>query len=189
MVSGTKNQAQIQNVTSNGIGAGKGVQGSSTDKVNQSLQAAFRGNYAHSIDEKGRVSLPAEFRRILTQSNESSIVITNYISDGARCLEGFSLKVWERFESRLREKSRFDSKLQKLENFYLSRAAECPVDGSGRILVPPHLRSYAGLEKDVTFTSSIHGFRIWDSRVWNAIFAAAEEALMSNPDVFSDIDV
>ena len=150
---------------------------------------SFRGNYAHSIDEKGRVSLPAEFRRILQDNGEKSVVITNYISDGARCLEGFGVGAWHEFETRLRAKSRFSSKLQKLENYYLSRAAECPIDGAGRILLPAYLRVYAGIEREITFTSSIHGFRIWDTRVWTTIFAAAEETLMSNPDVFADVDV
>ena len=117
------------------------------------------------------------------------MVLTNYISDEARCLEGFSLKAWQEFENKLRCKSRFNPKLQKLENFYLSRAAECPIDGAGRILLPTHLRIYAGLEKEVTFTSSIYGFRLWDKRVWEFIFASAEQALLKNPALFSDVDL
>ncbi len=150
---------------------------------------AFRGNFSHSIDDKGRVSLPAEFRRALTASGELSIVLTNYISEGSRCLEGFGLKAWIDFEAKLRAKSRFSAKLQKLENFYLSRASECPIDSAGRILLPAYLRQYAGLEREITFTSSIHGFRVWDKRVWDVTFASAEQALMANPDQFSDIDI
>lgn len=153
------------------------------------FSASFRGNFTHSLDPKGRISLPSEFRRILSDTQEDAVVLTNYISDGSRCLEGFALKGWKDFESRLREKSRFSSKLQKLENFYLSRAAECPIDGSGRILIPAYLRTYAGIERDVTFTSSIHGFRVWDSRVWSMIFSEAESALMNNPDLFADVDI
>ena len=150
---------------------------------------SFRGNFTHQVDVKGRVSLPVDFRRALEMSKEHSIVLTNYISDGARCIEGFALTAWQEFEDKLRKKSRFDPKLQKLENFYLSRAAECPIDNSGRILLPQHLRSYAGLEKEITFTSSIHGFRVWDKRVWDHIFASAEAALMENPALFSDVDL
>lgn len=150
---------------------------------------SFRGNFTHTIDGKGRVSLPAEFRRILSKGKEDRIVVTNYISDGARCLEGFGLTAWQDFESKLRQKSRFSAKLQKLENFYLSRAAECQVDSNGRVLLPVYLRNYAGLDKEVTFTASIHGFRIWDKRVWELIFSAAEQALLENADLFSDIDI
>jgi MraZ protein len=150
---------------------------------------AFRGSYSHAVDDKGRVSLPSEFRRVLQARDESAVVLTNYISDGARCIEGFGVREWAQFEGKLRAKSRFDPKVQKLENFYLSRATECAVDGSGRILIPNHLRVYAGLEKDVTFTSSIHGFRVWDRRVWDVIFSAAEAALMADPSLFAEVDL
>jgi DNA-binding transcriptional regulator/RsmH inhibitor MraZ len=56
-------------------------------------------------------------------------------------------------------------------------------------LVPSYLRAYAGLEREVVFTASIHGFRIWDKRVWDAIFQASEQALLENPDLFSDVDL
>lgn len=59
--------------------------------------ARFRGNFFHTIDDKGRVSLPVDFRRSLNRSSqpirENSVVLTNYISEGSRCLEGFSLKI------------------------------------------------------------------------------------------------
>lgn len=152
-------------------------------------QTSFLGNFTHALDDKGRISLPVEFRRILGEREETSIVLTNYISDGARCLEGFARSDWRSFEEQLRDQSRFSSKLQKLENFYLSRAAECAIDSNGRILLPQHLRLYAGIQKDATFTSSIHGFRVWDRRVWETIFSAAETALMENPDLFADIDL
>jgi MraZ protein len=150
---------------------------------------SFRGNFTHQVDDKGRISLPSEFRKVLFDRGEKSVVVTNYISDGARCLEGFGNVGWADFEKKLREKSRFNPKLHKLENFYLSRAAECPIDSSGRILLPSHLKVYAGLSREVTFTASIHGFRIWDSRVWEMIFAAAEQTLMSKPDTFADVDI
>lgn len=159
------------------------------DRLATGCSLAFRGNFTHSIDAKGRVSLPAEFRKVLNEAGQETVVLTNYISEGSRCLEGFALSSWEDFEKRLKEKSRFSSKLQRLENFYLSRAAACPVDGSGRILIPTYLRSYAGLDKDTTFTSSIHGFRIWDTRVWSTIFDTTEQDLMENPELFADVDL
>ena len=147
---------------------------------------SFKGNFTHSLDTKGRVSLPSDFRKVLT---ENKIVITNYISDGARCIEGFGLSSWYQFEEKLRKKSRFDPKLQKLENFYISRAAECSIDSAGRILIPSHLRVYAGIEKDITFTASLHGFRIWNSKVWDVIFSEAEQALLEDPELFMEVDI
>lgn len=150
---------------------------------------SFRGNFSNHLDTKGRVSLPSDFRKVLKEHEEASVVLTNYISDGARCLEGFALSSWKEFEENLRAKSRFSAKIQKLENFYISRAAECNIDASGRILLPRHLRLYAGIDKEVTFTSSIHGFRIWDTRAWDVVFQEAEAALMDDPNLFADIDI
>lgn len=169
----------------------KGKQRSFDDSTGEGPKAplAFRGNFTHTIDGKGRVSVPAEFRKALQEVNEDRVVITNFISDGSRCLEGFALGSWRDFEASLREKSRFNARIQKLENFYLSRATECQIDSSGRILLPAYLRTYASIEKEVTFTASIHGFRIWDKRVWDLIFAAAENELMEDPDLFNELDI
>lgn len=150
---------------------------------------SFLGNHSHNLDDKGRVNLPVEFRRVLGEAKQDSVVLTNYISDGSRCLEGFALSSWQQFEKKLRAKSRFDPNVQKLENYYLSRAAQCAVDAGGRILIPTHLRAYAGLDREICFTSSIHGFRIWDSRVWSSIFNQAEEALIANPQLFAQVDL
>lgn len=172
--------AEVEQVISQVVGVSK------TKTTEAAL--AFRGNFTHSLDAKGRISLPVEFRRTLEDAGESKIVITNYISDGARCLEGFALKSWMLFERKLRKKSRFNAKLQKLEHFYLSRAAEVQIDSSGRILIPSYLRTYAGVEKEATFTASTHGFRLWDKRVWDHIFAAAEQALLEDPEIFAEVD-
>lgn len=155
-------------------------------------KAVFRGSFAHTVDAKGRISLPAEFRNALGHGESEKparVVVTNFISDGSRCLEGFAEDDWREFEKRLSEKSRFDPRIHRLENYYLSRAAECVVDGTGRITLPGYLRTYAGIEREVTFTASIHGFRLWDTRVWEHIFQQAESELLENPGVFADLHV
>lgn len=148
----------------------------------------FRGVFQHAIDDKGRVSFPSDYRQVLLREKEQVVVLTNFIADGTRCLEGYSLESWREFERRLSRRSRFDPQLQKLENFYLSRAAFCPLDSSGRLSIPQYLRSYGGLERDVVFTSSTHGFRVWDRRVWELVFQEAEAELLANPALFIDVD-
>ena len=151
--------------------------------------SALLGHFQHRFDPKNRITLPREYRARLGARGEKSVVLTNFLCDGARCLDGYVKSEWVTFEKKLRERSRFDPQLRKLETFYLSRAAECPVDSSGRILVPPHLRQYAGLDKDVVFASSLHGFRVWDKRVWDLVFAEAESALLENPALFRNVDL
>ncbi len=151
--------------------------------------SSFKGSFEHQLDEKGRVSLPAGFRQVLAQKEINSVVVTNFICDGARCLDGFALDDWQNFETKLKTKSRFDPQIRKLENFYLSRAVECVVDVAGRINIPMQLRTYAGFEKKVVFAAALHGFRIWDARVWELIFREAEAALLEEPSLFNLVDV
>jgi MraZ protein len=164
-----------------------------TTKLSEDLnltdsKVLFCGNFHHLLDDKGRVSLPAAFRSFLEEKNEDSIVLTNYLCDGARCLDGYTLSAWKIFQNKLSEKSRFDPQLRQLENFYLARSSMCAVDSSGRINIPTHLRTYAGLTKEVVFASALHGFRVWDSKVWEMIFREAETALLQNPSLFVGVD-
>ena len=147
----------------------------------------FRGTYFNTIDSKGRVNIPSQFRQVLGTQN--SIVITNYITEGARCLEAYTLEEWQNFENKLRSKSRFDPKVKVLEHYYFSRAATCSLDSIGRINIPQNLRAYASLEKEVLFCASFQGFRIWDKRVGELVFKDAETQLLENPDLFRDVDV
>jgi MraZ protein len=151
-------------------------------------EMVFRGSFEHALDDKGRVSLPSPFRQVLKGQAENTVVLTNFITDGARCLEGFSLGSWRQFEAKLAKRSRFDPQVRKLENFYLARAALCSLDASGRITIPANLRIYAGLSRDVVFTASLHGFRVWDKRVNDLVFREAEAALLENPGLFIDVD-
>ena len=166
-------------------------------KENSSLSAAlgsgageisFRGCFEHAVDDKGRVSIPSAFRQLLLDRRISSLVLTNYICDGARCIEVYTEPDWHELEKRLERRSRFDPQVKRLENYYLARAAVCPIDGSGRINVPPHLRTYAGVEREVVFAATVRGFRIWDRRVWELIFQEAETALIEDPSIFENVD-
>ena len=168
--------------------ASEGVNDPFTELHPELSSPGFRGVFCHALDSKGRVSFPAEFRRGLDGSEHQAVVLTNFISDGARCLEGYSIEDWRAFEKKLASRSRFDPQVRKAENYYLARAAICPLDASGRVNIPAHLRTYAGLEKDVAFTSASHGFRIWDKRVWELVFQEAESALLENPALFLDVD-
>jgi MraZ protein len=149
---------------------------------------SFRGVFEYAFDEKGRISLPAPFRQVLRPEDKQTVVFTNFITDGARCMEGFSLSSWKSLEERLKAKSRFDPKLRKFENFYIARAIDCQIDSQGRVTIPLYLRQYAGIEKDATFTASLYGFRLWDRRVWDMIFTDAESAILSDPALFEGVD-
>src|ERR1700691_5199516 len=111
----------------------------------------FRGRYEHTIDAKGRTSLPARYRDALAASGERRIVLTSALDP---CLAAYAMHEWSLFEERLAKLPQFDRAVQKLKRIYVSGAVECEVDDSGRILVPPTLREYARLEKEVLLAGS-----------------------------------
>ncbi|MGH7308901.1 MAG: division/cell wall cluster transcriptional repressor MraZ [Candidatus Rokuibacteriota bacterium] len=118
----------------------------------------FRGRFQHTIDPKGRLSVPAKFRDVLAQYEGALIVVPN-----ENALEVHPLEEWERLESRISEQSQFDPEVRKLGRLYVSRAKEVALDGAGRILVPPDSRQQAGLNKEVTLLGPGRKFfEVWD---------------------------
>jgi MraZ protein len=132
----------------------------------------FRGRYEHTIDAKGRTSLPARYRDALETGGERRIVLTSALDP---CLVGYSMPEWTAFEDRLAKLPQFDRAVQKLKRIYVSGAVECEVDDSGRVLVPPTLREYAGLEKDVLWAGSGKYAELWDKGRWREHFDTTDD--------------
>src|SRR5438093_1582329 len=87
----------------------------------------FRGRYQHTIDPKGRLSVPAKFRDVLAQYEGALIVVPNDY-----CLEVHPLEEWQRIETKLREQSIFNTEVRELSRLLISRDKEVSLDGSGR---------------------------------------------------------
>lgn len=118
----------------------------------------FRGRYQHTIDPKGRLSVPARFRDALAQYGEQLVVVPNEHS-----LEVHPLEAWQHIEERLNTQSMFAPELRQLSRLYISRAKDTALDGAGRILLPPDTRAQAGLAKDVTIVGGGRPmFEVWD---------------------------
>jgi MraZ protein len=147
----------------------------------------FRGSFQHTIDSKGRLSIPAKFREMLLAKGDERIVMTNFVVDGARCLDVYPLDEWLRFEEEIRKKPKFERRMILFQNYYLGGACECVVDKQGRILIPPLLRQYANLKRDVVLVSALEKFRVWNQEAWKKMFGEAEEKLMQDPDFLNDL--
>ncbi len=132
----------------------------------------FRGRYEHTIDSKGRTSLPARYRDVLAATNERRIVLTSSLN---RCLEAYTNAEWSAFEEKLAKLPQFDRAVQKLRRIYVSGAVECEVDDSGRILIPPTLREHAGLTKDVVWAGLGKKAELWDKAAWREAFETTED--------------
>jgi len=149
----------------------------------------FRGHFTHTVDDKGRVAIPARFREVLSGLQEERLVVTKYGMRGKHCLDIYPLAAWRQLEERILARKRFDPQLASFRNYYISGAHECGLDGQGRILVPQLLRDYAGLKRDVMFTGDIDKFRAWDKEAWEQVFASDEEAFLANPERWSELDL
>jgi MraZ protein len=121
----------------------------------------FLGDHQHTLDAKGRVSLPAKFRAEMT----GRLVVAKGFED---CLYIYSADEYNRFVEELLAKEDFDPRMRRVRRFFTSGAVEAELDSAGRISLPPVLREYAGLKKDVAVTGNGNRIEIWDSEAWSA---------------------
>lgn len=135
----------------------------------------FRGRYEHSIDPKGRLSIPSKFREILVANYDERLILTNY----DHCLWAYPLREWKVVEEKVAALPQFKPEVKALQRFFISAAAECPLDPNGRIIIPPTLRRYAALMKDVVLVGMTKRIEIWARERWQKIFDQAEKDLTS----------
>ena len=131
----------------------------------------FRGQFTHNIDAKGRVSVPARFRDGLLAGGCAQFVITPDLFDP--CLQLYPMRAWEEFEEQIASLPRFDPNVVRFQRLYVSAAVECELDRTGRLLVPPHLRERAGLEREVLFAGTGPRIELWSKARWDAAVVMA----------------
>jgi len=131
----------------------------------------FRGRFEHTIDSKGRISIPARFRELLAEKNDERVMITNF----DRCLVAYPREEWQTMEEKISSLSMVKKEAKAFQRFFVSAAVECPIDKLGRILIPPTLRSYARLEKEVVFAGMVKKFEIWSKERFLEEIRKAEE--------------
>jgi transcriptional regulator MraZ len=123
----------------------------------------FRGRYEHNVDRKGRTSLPARFREILSARGDERVIVTCGLDP---CLQAYPVAEWQAFEERLAKLPRFEPHVVRIKRLYVSGAVETPVDRQGRILLPGSLRDHAGIDRDVLFAGMVDHIEIWASERW-----------------------
>lgn len=143
----------------------------------------FRGRFEHTIDAKGRVSIPAKYRELLSEKSDNCIMITNF----DRCLMAFPLDEWQVWEEKVTSMSMVKKEATAFQRFFLSGAQECSIDKLGRILVPPTLRSYAKLEKNVVFVGLGKRFEIWSKERWEEELRRSQENFEGMREALSDL--
>ncbi len=133
------------------------------------MGTAFRGEYSHSIDAKGRLIIPAKFRELL---GDSFVVTRGF--DG--CLFVFAQDGWDQFESKLKALPMDKPEVRVLTRFFIAGAVDAEVDKQGRILLPATLIKHAKIEKDTIVAGVGNRVEIWNKDAWE------------NASTFDDID-
>ncbi len=129
----------------------------------------FFGTFIHAIDAKGRTSLPAKFREALAAAGEPKIMLTR--SPHWRAVQALPLSEWKKLEEKLMQASPLDVRAQKNILRFYSTAHEVDLDVHGRVLVPPSLREYAALTKDVVWAGMGRHIHLFDKATYEAQMA------------------
>mgnify|MGYP001078317147 FL=1 len=117
------------------------------------------GEFNHSIDEKGRLIIPAKLRDDLGEN----FVICNGLEG---CLFVYSQEEWNKFVTELEALPRMSKDARIYKRYFFGSASEGTFDKQGRVLVPPPLRKSANLEKDVVLVGVQDHVEIWDKARW-----------------------
>jgi MraZ protein len=122
----------------------------------------FRGSSSHNLDAKGRLIVPARFRDVLKQSRVDGLMISKM--DGS--LICYTFEEWRKIEERILNLARKSENMRRFRRIFIGGAHECRLDKQARILIPPILRQYAGLDKEVVLVGVLDHFEIWAKESW-----------------------
>jgi len=142
----------------------------------------FTGRHFHSMDNKGRVSIPSRYREILQERKDRQVILTNLqqrlekdAPPNIRYVLAFPYSEWRKVEEKLAEQPIFRNR--NVQRFIMSGVEECPLDRQGRILIPPGLRDYAHLSREVCLVGMTRCFEIWDRAAYEAHSRMLEESI------------
>ncbi len=141
----------------------------------------FIGEYAYSLDSKGRVNIPAKFRQSLSADSQNTFVITRGLDP---CVWVYPLEQWKEIENNLRNLSSVKNIHRTFVRDTARYASPSTYDKQGRITLTPSLTEYAGLEKDVLIIGMINKIEIWNP---NTLKMVDQQNLEIEPDAYDDL--
>lgn len=128
------------------------------------MNAVFMGEYQHALDSKGRLFIPARLREELGER----FIMTRGLD---RCLFAYPISEWATLEQKLKELPFTRSETRAFVRFFFAGATECEPDKQGRVLIPPSLRGYAGIEKETAIIGVSNRVEIWSLSEWESYSA------------------
>lgn len=138
----------------------------------------FLGTYSPRLDDKGRLILPAKFRDGLTDG----LVVTR---GQDRCLTVFTMAEFERLHAQLQAAPMTNKEVRDYQRLLLSGASDETPDKQGRVTIPPHLREYAGLDRDLAVIGAGNRVEIWDAATWETYVSRQESKFSDHAEEIS----
>ncbi len=132
-------------------------------------RVVFMGEFQHTIDEKGRMIVPAKFREALG----TSFIVTRGLD---QCLFVYPMQEWAVLEQKLKSLSLMKSDARAFTRFFFSGATECELDKQGRVNLPNNLIEHAKLDKDCVVIGVSNRVEIWSKPIWENYFQESEES-------------
>ena len=146
----------------------------------------FRGEAENKVDSKGRVSIPAPFRRVLEEGDPdwSNGVNPNFVivygRRNSKCLEGYSLKSMNDVDDMVSRLPRYSKERETLERLLNSLSIYAQVDENGRIVLPPKLRKIADITSKAMFVGMGDKFQIWEPDSYQEDMELMKQRLSEN---------
>ena len=135
--------------------------------------AAFRGSYQHTIDHKGRISIPARFRRQLSGDAEETFVILRGLES---CIALYPSDEFRRLDERLRGRSFSDENNRRYQRMMLFDSRDETLDAQGRIALPPRLITHAKLAKDVLVVGLLDHLEVWKPELFESYLQSSNRS-------------
>jgi MraZ protein len=129
----------------------------------------FLGEYDHSQDDRGRITLP---RKIRQELGNADVVLSKGFD---ACIFGYDRESWEKEANKRLESPVTEQKGRALRRFIFASAQIADIDKLGRILLPTHLKEYAGITGEVKVIGAGDHFEIWDVKKWSSYAIHLEE--------------
>jgi MraZ protein len=137
----------------------------------------FLGEFEATLDPKGRFLLPAGFKKQLPEGETDRFVVNRGLE---KCLTLYPMKTWEPLFARITGLNEFDPKQREFRRAFLNGATYVEPDTAGRILLPPSLKLYAELQKDIVLMATGDKLEIWDSNKYKQFFDSISSDALSD---------
>lgn len=129
----------------------------------------FLGEYTHTIDDKGRLTIPAKYRGLLA----SGLVVTRGFDLN---LMAFPMDEWQELAQRVAARPFSDEGVRAFRRRVFSGAVDLLPDRQGRILVPPYLREFAGIDGEVVIAGMFNYIELWSAAAWQSVRESVENS-------------